>query len=328
MYASELRNRIREASSVTEIKIFNMSVLLVSKNRDLSSFREALLELDPDLDVDIWPAIEKPERVQFAVAWNQPKHLFGTFPNLKAVSSLGAGVDHLLEDESIPEDVKITRISGGTLATQISDYVLAALLSIVTRLRDYEHAASWEPLDKRTRENLSVGVLGLGSIGMKTARLISQIGFRTLGLSRTKKEVQGVETFSSDEMDDFLTEVNVLVNLLPLTPQTEGILNLDHFKKMRRPGFLIHAGRGEHLVDEDLIYAIDTDLIQHAWLDAFSQEPLPSSHAFWSRKQITVTPHIAGISRPKETALQILENYKRLISGIELNDTVDRKKGY
>lgn len=305
-----------------------MSILLVSKNRDLSPFREALLDLEPDLNVEIWPAIEKPDRVQFAVAWNQPKHLFGSFPNLKAVSSLGAGVDHLLEDESIPEGVKLTRISGGTLTTQMSDYVLTALLSIVTRLREYEHAVSWKPLQKRTRGELTVGVLGLGSIGKTTSRLISQLGFRVLGLSRSKREVQGIETFSADEMDQFLTEVNVLVNLLPLTPETEGILSLEIFKKLKRPGFLIHAGRGEHLVNEDLIYAIDTGLIEHAWLDAFEEEPLPSSHPFWSRKKITVTPHIAGVSRPEETAVQILENYKRLISGMELINTVDREIGY
>ena len=305
-----------------------MSLLLVSKNRDLSQFREALLELEPDLDVEIWPAIEKPERVQFAVAWNQPKHLFGTFPNLKAVSSLGAGVDHLIQDESISEEVKLTRISGGTLAVQMSDYVLAALLSIVTRMREYEHAGEWEPLEKRTRETVAIGVLGLGSIGERAARLISELGFRVLGLSKSKKEVQGIETYSSDQMDSFLSEINVLINLLPLTPETDGILNLEHFKKMKKPGFLIHAGRGEHLVNEDLIYAIDTGLIEHAWLDAFEEEPLPSSHPFWSRQQITVTPHIAGVSQPGETAVQILENYKRLISGMELTNTVDREKGY
>lgn len=305
-----------------------MSLLLVSKNRDLSPFRKALLELEPDLDVEIWPAIEKPERVQFAVAWNQPKHLFGKFPNLKAVSSLGAGVDHLIEDESIPEDVKLTRISGGTLAIQMSDYVLAAVLSIVTRMREYEHAEDWEPLEKRTREALTIGILGLGSIGEKTARLLSQIGFRVLGLSRSKKEVQGIKTYSSNQMDDFLPEVNVLVNLLPLTPETDGILNLTNFKMMKNPAFLIHAGRGEHLVNEDLIYAIDTGLIEHAWLDAFEEEPLPSSHPFWARKEITVTPHIAGVSQPEETAVEILENYKRLISGMELTNTVDREKGY
>jgi glyoxylate/hydroxypyruvate reductase A len=140
--------------------------------------------------------------------------------------------------------------------------------------------------------------------------------------------VQGIETYSSEQMDSFLSEINVLVNLLPLTPETDGILNLEYFKKMKKPGFLIHAGRGEHLLNEDLIYAIDTGLIEHAWLDAFEEEPLPSSHPFWSRQQITVTPHIAGVSQPEETAVQILENYKRLISGMELTNRVDRKKGY
>ena len=305
-----------------------MSILLVTGKKRDQPLKEAILKLDPDLHVEVWPHVEKPERVQFAVAWDQPKRIFQSYPNLKAVSSLGAGVDHLIQDESIPQDLNLTRIPDTSLITQMNDYIMAAVINMFTRLSDYIRSEEWDPKKKYRRDEMTIGVLGLGKMGSQAARILSQHGYRVLGLSKSGKGLQGVETFSRSELEPFLNKVNLLINLLPLTKETEGILNLENFKKLKTPAFLINVARGDHLIDEDLIYAIDTEIIHHAYLDVFSEEPLPSSHPLRGREEITITPHIAAVSHPEDIAVHIVENYKRLLSGMGLQNVVDREKGY
>lgn len=305
-----------------------MSILLVAENRNLEPFREALLNIDKNLDVEIWPNVEKKERVQFAIAWNQPKNVFDSYPNLKVISSLGAGVDHLLNDSTIPDYITFTKITEQSLITQMIDYVYASVLSIILRLDTYRNSKKWSPEPKFTRDNLNLGVMGLGNIGKEVAVYLADQRFSVFGLSHSKKNLSGVQTFEPDQMDDFLSNIHILVNLLPLTKETEGILNLDLFKKLDNPSFLINVARGDHLVDEDLIYALDTNSIEAAYLDVFSEEPLPESHPFWNRKNIYITPHVAGGSDPDNVAAEITNNYKRLLSGMELQNVVDREKGY
>lgn len=305
-----------------------MSILLVAKNRNLSPFKDALLRADENLDVEIWPKVDKAERVQLAVAWKQPKNVFDPYPNLKVISSLGAGADHLLNDPTIPSHITFTKIYDPSMVTQMNDYVHASVLSIFLKLNAYGKAESWNPQPKYSRNDLIIGIMGLGNIGKKTALYLANQGFRVLGLSSTKKEVPGIKTFSSEKPNDFLNHVNILVNLLPLTKETEGVLNLDLLKKLKKPSFIINAARGSHLVDEDLIYALDTKIIESAYLDVFTKEPLPSSHPFWSRDNIFITPHIAAVSDPDNVAAAVIENYKRLLSGMELQNVVDKSKGY
>ena len=305
-----------------------MSILLVAKNRNLGSFKEALLRADKNLDVEIWPNVDKPDRVQFAVAWNQPKNIFDSYPNLKVISSLGAGADHLLNDPTIPEQITFTKIYDPSMVTQMNDYVHACVLSILLKLESYRKTESWEPQRKYSRDDLTIGIMGLGNIGQETAVYLANRGFRVLGLSNSTKEIQGVETFTSDDRNGFLKQVNILVNLLPLTKETEGVMDLDLFKTLESPSFVINVARGSHLVDEDLIYALDTDIVDSAYLDVFHEEPLPSSHPFWSRENIFITPHIAAISDPDNVAAAVVENYKRLLSGMELQNVVDKSKGY
>ncbi|PKD43081.1 2-hydroxyacid dehydrogenase [Rhodohalobacter barkolensis] len=308
-----------------------MSLLLVSKNRDLKPYKEALLELDPNIEIDIWPGVSNPDRVQFAVAWRHPANLFEKFPNLKVISSLGAGVDHLLSDDTIPESIQFTRIVAPSLSGQMSDYILTAVLNIIRRTDNYldqQRKTVWKPLDSLKKAEISVGVMGLGQIGSEVAKILVRNGFNVSGWSRTKKTIEGVTCYTKDELGAFLGKINIAICLLPLTPETGGILNLDLFKGLKQPAYLINAARGEHLVEEDLIYALDTDLIHHATLDVFSEEPLPESHPFWGRKKITITPHIASVTDPQESAELILENYKRMLSGMDLLHKVDREAGY
>ena len=308
-----------------------MSLLLVSKTRNLKPYKEALLDLDPNLDIDLWPGVNKPEHVQFAVAWQHPANLFERFPNLKVVSSLGAGVDHLLSDESISESVQFTRIVAPSLSGQMADYILTAVLNIIRKTDiylDQQQKAIWKPLESIKKNDVSIGVMGLGEIGSEVAKTMVKNGFSVNGWSRSKKNIEGVSCYDKGQLGAFLNQSNIAICLLPLTSETDGILDLELFKGLKQPAYLVNSARGEHLIEEDLIYALDTDLIHHATLDVFSEEPLPESHPFWGRDKITITPHIASVTDPRESAKLILENYKRMLSGMELLHKVDRETGY
>ena len=308
-----------------------MSLLLVTKHRDMAPFKSAIKKVGPNIDVEIWPDVKNPKRMQFAVAWRHPKNVFSQYPNLKVISSLGAGVDHLMQDETIPDDVKITRIVTPSLSDQMSDYVLTAVLNLFRNTKTYleqQKKTEWTVHPFLNKQEVTIGVMGLGELGRTVADRLRLNGFSVKGWSRTKKALDGIEAFSENELSGFLNSTNILVNLLPLTDQTEGILNLELFKQLKQPVFLINAARGEHLVEEDLIYALDRNIIKHAVLDVFSEEPLPDSHPFWGREKITITPHVASITDPDEAAELLVENYKRTLSGINLLYEVDKEKEY
>ena len=308
-----------------------MSLLLIAPNRDLAQLSEELQNLDHNLDVDIWPKVESKDRVTFAVAWNHPKNVFGNYPNLKAVSSLGAGVNHLLIDESISENINLCRLITPSLKEEMGEYVLQAVLSYrhhTSRYVDQKREAYWDKHTLIHKKDSVVGIMGLGEMGLSVANILTKNGYSVNAWSRSKKNIEGVTSFDENELDVFLNQTNILVCLLPFTEKTSGILNLELFKKLQNPAYLINVGRGQHLVEEDLIYAIDTGVLKGAWLDVFEEEPLPSNHLFWNRPKIMITPHVAAVTDPKEAAKQILENYKRSLSGMELINSVEREKGY
>ena len=308
-----------------------MSLLLIAKNRDMNPWKEALLEVDPNLDIEVWPKVENKARVTFAVSWNHPEKVLDGYPNLKVVTSLGAGADHLLKDEAISESVKLARVMIPSLKSQMAEYVLNAIQNYrfhTSRYVDQKREGFWSahtPIDK---EDCTIGILGLGEMGSAVADWLLVNGFMVNGWSKSKKNIKGVQCFGEDDLDDFLSQTNILVCLLPLTKETSGILELDLFKKLKQPAYLINAARGGHLVEEDLIYALDTRVLQGACLDVFQEEPLPGNHLFWNRPKIMITPHNASITDPKEAAKQIVENYKRSLSGMKLLNEVERVKGY
>lgn len=308
-----------------------MSILLISKTRNMEPYRDALLDFDGNLDVEIWPDVKSVDRITFAVAWKQPKNQFSQYPNLRVVSSLGAGADHLLKDSSIPKEVTLTRVVAPTLTEQMCDYTVMAVFAMLKKLHEYSRQqvwADWKPRVQHHKKDLMVGVMGLGEIGEAVARRLAANGCNVSGWSQSKKSIPSVVTYSGDQLDPFLAATNVLVCLLPLTTETKDILNLSLFKKLNNPGFLINVARGGHLVEEDLIYALDVGLLNHATLDVFEKEPLPESHPFWSRENITITPHIASVTQPGEVAEIILANYKQMLSDLPLNHQVDRNRGY
>ncbi|MEX0856644.1 MAG: glyoxylate/hydroxypyruvate reductase A [Balneolaceae bacterium] len=309
-----------------------MSLLLIAPNRDMNPLKEALLEKDPNLDVELWPKIKKRESVTFAVSWKHPKNGLGDYPNLKAVSSLGAGVNHLLNDENIPESVKLCRIITSSLQSEMAEYVLNAITNYrLHTLKYFEHkkAGDWKIHTSTPKKDCAVGIMGLGEMGKTTAQLLTSNGYSVNGWANSHKRIPKITSFAGKEdLNNFLAASNILVCLLPLTEETEGILNLEVFKKLKKPSYLINVGRGGHLVEEDLIYALDTNALDGACLDVFETEPLPANHVFWNRPNIMITPHVAAITPANEAAAIIVENYKRALSGMELINEVSREKGY
>lgn len=308
-----------------------MSLLLIAKNRDMNPWKEALLKVDVNLDIEIWPRVENKKRVTFAVSWNHPEKILPNYPNLKVVSSLGAGVDHILKDSTLPDSVNICRVMIPSLKVQMAAYVLNAVQNYrfnTAKYIDQKRGGFWSTHGAIPRSNAVVGVMGVGEIGQAVCELLIRNGYTTYGWSKSKKEINGIETFSVNDLDTFLSKTNILVCLLPLTKETDGILDLDLFKKMKKPAYLINVARGSHLIEEDLIYALDTGVLEGATLDVFEEEPLPANHLFWNRSRIMITPHVAAITDPKEAAHVIVENYKRSLSGMDLLFQVDRQRGY
>lgn len=309
-----------------------MSLLLVSKNRDFTSLHEALVHADPNLDVEIWPRVQNKERVTFAVCWDHPDQLFQHYPNLRAVSSLGAGVDHLLNDDSLSREIPVCRLITPSLQDQMKDYLIHAVMHYRLHYEKYrtnKEQAIWKQERTLPKKHCPIGIMGLGEMGASVSEFFAENHYEVYGWSRNLHELNEVETYAGPEgLKAFLQKTKVLINLLPLTSQTEGILDLDLFKLLKKPAYLINVGRGSHLVEEDLIYALDTGLLEGATLDVFETEPLPQSHSFWNRASIQITPHIAAITPSKEAAAVLIENYKRAMSGMELLYQADRDKGY
>lgn len=297
----------------------------------MEPLKQALEELDPHLEVEIWPGVRKKERISFAVCWNHPAHVLEMYPNLKVISSLGAGVDHLLNDPSLQEQHRICRVVTPSLGDQIASYVLNAVLNYRFHMASYidqQREGFWSKHDTIPVSDCRIGVLGLGEMGISIATRMRENGYEVAGWSRTPKNITGIRCFADKELNDFLAHTNVLICCLPLTSQTDGILDLELFQQLRNPSYLINVGRGRHLVEEDLIYALQTGALAGACLDVFTEEPLPENHIFWNRSRITITPHIASVTDPLEAAPVILDNYKRMLSGMDLQYEVDKERGY
>ncbi len=266
-----------------------------------------------------------------AVCWNHSSGALESFPNLRCVMSYGAGADYLLADPGLP-DVKLCRMVLPSLSRQMADYVLLMCLIIQRKYREYlkqNVAHVWRQLEPLQKKHLSVGIMGAGQTGTAIAEVLVNNEFRVNTWALSERHTPGVKHFAgASSLSGFLRESSVLVCALPLTSETDGILNLDHFKQLEQPAYLINIGRGSHLVEEDLIYALDIGLIKEAVLDTFHTEPLPENHAFWNRNEVTITPHIAALTDPNEAAELIIENYKRVVSGMDPLHKVNRERGY
>lgn len=277
------------------------------------------------------------DQIEYAVVWKQPTGLLSGLPNLKAVFSIGAGVDHVLIDDSLP-DVPVVRVVAEDLTNRMSEYVVWQVLDQFRQgpaYRDLQRQAKWEWLPQTAARAVTVGIMGLGVLGLDAARKLSMMGFSIAGWSRTPKSVGGVATYDGgDGLDEFLGASDIVVVLLPLTPATTGILNYALFRKFRRPTVmpggpvLINAGRGGLQVEADIVRALDEGLLGFASLDVFETEPLAADSPLWKHPKVTVTPHAGGNSDPDALVPLMIGQMDDHDSGLPLKNVVDRKAGY
>lgn len=305
-----------------------MSLLIVIPNRNTQALQEKLSEALPNEVIEVWPDIKKPEQVEFVLAWLPPEEVWQHLPNVKGISSFGAGVDGLLSP-ALP-DVPIARIVDPNLAFDMGQYVLGHILAWKLRIMQYrqqQNVHQWYP--KRAHRIMRVGILGFGQLGQEAARQLRLNGFSVSAWSRSAKQADDIDIYSGEAgLYQMAAKSDFVVCLLPLTEQTIGILNHRLFVAMPDHGVLINVGRGKHLIEPDLLEALQTEQIAHAILDVFQTEPLELEHPFWQQRNLTITPHVSALTDIKTVVNQIAENYLRVKNSEPMLNCIDAKKGY
>lgn len=300
-------------------------------------WRERFMRVCPDRAVALIPddAID-PASVRYAAVWKPKPGALGGFPNLAAIFNLGAGVDAVIGDATLPK-VPLVRVAVDDLTQRMTEYVAMHVLMHHRRQRYYaesQHGKIWAPKLQWAARDLRVGVMGLGVLGRDAAEVLARLGFDVAGWSSTPKAIPGVECFADEAgFEKFLARTDVLVCLLPLTPQTRGILNRRTFSKLARDGKLggpviINAGRGGLQVEEDILACLDDGTLLAATLDVFHAEPLPPDSPFWSHPQVTLSPHNAADTDPDAISVYVAEQIAAFERGEALQNVVDRGVGY
>jgi glyoxylate/hydroxypyruvate reductase A len=294
----------------------------------LEGLRAAL----PGVCIEIWQPGAAP--ADYAVVWAPPQAFLDSQPALQAIFNIGAGVDALMKLR-LPAGVPVVRLDDAGMAVQMAEYVCHAVIRHFRELDIYEAEAAegrWAYRKPRRRAEFTVGVMGLGVLGARVSQALAQFDFPVLGWSRSPRQLAGVQCFAGEGgLADFLAATQVLVCLLPLTPQTEGIMRRETLRQLKPGAYVINVARGGHLVDEDLLALLDSGHLAGATLDVFRTEPLPAGHPFWQHPKITITPHTSARTLRDETIAQIagkiaaLENGQSLAS---LAGVVNPLQGY
>lgn len=314
-----------------------MSLLLAITGWHVEDWRARFAALLPELPIVTLGEPFDRRAVHYVASWKHPEGSLAGLPNLAAIFSLGAGVDHLFADSRLPE-VPIARVVDPDLTTRMSEYVVLHCLMQLRQQRRYDRQQReriWDDdrFQPAARE-VRIGIMGLGELGLDAARKLKVIGFDVAGWSRSAKTVDGLATFAGEAgMAAFLARTDILVCLLPLTPETRGVLNRELLAKLARDGrlggpVLINAGRGGLQVEADILAALDAGELGAAVLDVFETEPLPQDSALWSHPRVTVTPHNAAMSAPEAIAGLIAAQIRRLEAGEPLRNLVDPPRGY
>jgi glyoxylate/hydroxypyruvate reductase len=313
-----------------------MKILFYEHNADLDAWLGGLQRELPEADLRVWkPGDTAP--ADYAVVWKAPRELFANRPDLKAVFNLGAGVDAILDVErkepgTLPPNAKLVRLEDTGMAQQMVEYAQYCVLRYLRRLDEYDalqRAGRWQKLTQHARAEFTVGVLGLGVLGSEVAKRLLALGVPVRGYARTAKSIEGVTVHAGKEqLGAFLDGVKVLVNLLPHTPDTEGMLDAHMFGKLARGAYLVNLARGAHLVDDDLLAALDSGQIAAATLDVFHVEPLPQDHPFWRHPRVSVTPHVSAETLREESIVQIAAKIRALARGEAISGIVDIARGY
>ncbi|MBF4652210.1 MULTISPECIES: glyoxylate/hydroxypyruvate reductase GhrA [Serratia] len=290
----------------------------------------------PQAEIREWQrGDERP--ADYALVWRPPHEMLANRRDLKAVFALGAGVDAILDQErkhpgTLPAGVPLLRLEDTGMAQQMQEYALSYVLRYFRRFDEYQalqQRQEWQPLDPHSLDDFTIGILGAGVLGRSVARKLTEFGFSVRCWSRSAKQIDGVQSFAGEaQRAAFLDGVKLVINLLPNTPETVGILNRELFAQLSTGAYLINIARGAHLVEADLLAALEQGQLAAATLDVFAREPLPQDHPFWRHPRVTITPHIAAITLPQQAMDQIAANIRALEAGHAPAGVVDRQRGY
>ena len=311
-------------------------ILIASGPWDPVPWAAAVRAIDPARPVFIWPDVPDPNAIRYVMAWHPPKEALVGLPNLAVIFSLGAGVEHILSREGLP-DVPVVRIVSDDLTQRMTEWVTLQVLMHHRQQRRYDRLQRerrWHELRQPAASEVRVGIMGMGVLGKSAAEVLVKLGFQVAGWSRRPKTVAGVESFHGEAgLDAFLARTDILVVLLPLTPETRGLLAMPLFRKLARDGalggpVLINAGRGGLQVEADIVRAIGEGVLIGASLDVFETEPLDPASPLWGLDSVVITPHCAGWSDPAELTRQILDQIAAFESGPSLRNVVDRAASY
>ncbi|MCC9621239.1 glyoxylate/hydroxypyruvate reductase A [Thalassospira sp. MA62] len=306
--------------------------ILISAAGDDEIWKKALVDRLPDAHIVTQNDEYDSDAINYALFWKQPQGLIKTLGNLEAIFSLGAGVDHVISSPSLPADLPVIRLEDAGMADQMVQYHLYAALHFMRDFDVYgaqQAKATWTQHDVARISKCRVGVMGLGALGAAVATALSQLGFAVSGWSRSMKAIEGITTFAGpDAFAEFLGQSDILICLLPRTPETENILNSSTLSHLPNGAAVINAARGAMINEADLLRALDTGHLRGAFLDVAVTEPLPESHPFWDHPKIRITPHIAASTRVEEAVDQIADNIARMARGETPRGLVDRQTGY
>ncbi len=273
--------------------------------------------------------------VKYALVWKPDQDLFVRLPDLEILFSLGAGVDHILNGQDVP-DVPIVRFVDHSLTTRMSEWIVLQSLMHLRQQRKYDalqDQAKWQELPQPQASEITVGIMGMGVLGQDAASKLQTIGFNVIGWSRTKKSIEGMECFGKSDLDEFLGKTDFLVGLLPLTAETRGIFNRNVFARLRKQGELaspvfINAGRGGSQVEVDILACLDDGTLGGVSLDVFEHEPLPQDSPLWHKSNAILTPHASAVSDIRALVVHVRRQIERHERGEQLEHVVDRTLGY
>ena len=307
-----------------------MALLFSSQADDPVAWTARLKRAIPDLDMRIWPDVGNVADIDVALVWKYPQGDLARYPNLRLVCSLGAGVDHILDDPKFP-DAALVRIVDPALTAGMTEYVCATVLRHhcqFPEFEQYQRERRWVRQHRPMARERVVGILGMGELGRDAATMLQALGFTVIGWARRARQVAGIDTYGPEGLGAFLARTQILVCLLPLTPATRGIIDMKLLRQLPKGAVLINVARGAHVVDGDLLAALDSGHIAAATLDVFAPEPLAAGHPYWTHPKVFVTPHVASLTNPDTVAAQIIENIRRFRAGEPLLNQVDRERGY
>jgi len=287
----------------------------------------------PEIDVRVYPDVGNENEIEYAVVWKHPHGILKRYPNLKAILSLGAGVDHILSDPDLPKDLPIVRLVDVKLTHEMCFHALHWVLHFHSDHYLYmkqQLDRKWHQQGSIQPEDRTVGIMGLGNIGRGIGESLIAQGFKVLGWGANQKSSLGdiKYFFGKEQLSDFLVKTNILINVLPFSKDTKNMLRKEQLQILPRGSFIINMGRGGIINEADLLSLLDENHITAAALDVFEQEPLPTQNPLWNHPSVYITPHIAGQSNPKSSAKTIAENIRRIEDGKMPFPIYNIAKGY